>query len=351
MKRITLIPALFLAVMVLSGCGANTETPEVRYAINTVLRTVDGGETWEASSENNSGKTVITPEILALEIDPADSQTLYVGTEKDGLFVSSDEGESWKKINFPLARIYGLGISRGDSQVVFASGLLKDRGKIYRTFNGGEDWDEVYSEPANGPVISALAVDPKNQEVVYAANSSGMIIKTTDGGRAWENITKLEGPVSAISFDPGNSATVYFMTFNKSVWRTKNGGASLDNLKENIKTASSSGTPFSLAADPGGSGRFFIGLNNGILEGDDFGDKFGALNVIESSKKFPIRALAVSPRDPKELIYSSAQAIYKSTDGGKTWSTFQLDTARTGSQLKYNPQDPSTIYFGLRKAN
>ena len=349
MKKIALISILFLAVLVLAGCGENGDVSEATYAISTILKTVDGGATWESSSANNSDKTIIVPEILALEVNPLNSRMLYVGTEKDGLFVSDDQGAGWRKLDFPLTRIYGLGIGRGEAQVIYASGLLKERGKVYKSLNGGEDWEEVYSEPANGTLISSVAVSPKNQDLVYVGTSEGMIIKTLNGGKTWENLTEVGGSVTTIGFDSANEADVYFLVFNNTIFRTKDGGVNFENLSESLGSDFFGGKPFFLATDPKISGKVYAGMSNGFLGGNKFGDKFEALNLIDSSTKFPIRALAVNPQNSKELFYSAAQAIYKSTDEGKTWATSQLDTVRTGSQLKYDHSNPSIIYLGLRK--
>lgn len=352
MKKTTLVSLLFLAVLFLSGCGTiGTDTAQVVYSISTILKTVDGGATWETTAKDAVGKTIIVPEILALEVNPTDSQMLYAGTEKDGLFVSANEGSDWKKLDFPLTRIYGLGIGRQDSKVVYASGLLEERGKIFKSLNGGEDWEEVYSEPANGTLVSSLAVSPRNQEIVYAGTSEGMIIKTINGGKTWKNLTKIRGAITTIGFDSANESDVYFLAFNDTIFRTKDGGGKFEDLSEGLGSGFFDGKPFFLVTDPNASGKVYAGMSNGFLGGNKFGDKFEALNVIESSKKFPIRALAVNPQNSKELFYSSAQVIYKSTDEGKTWSTFQLDTTRAGSQLKYDPKNPNIVYLGLRKMN
>lgn len=350
MKKVTFLAFLLVAVLVLSGCSHDEEQEEIVYALNTVLKTTDSGETWKLASEDNTGKTILIPEILSLEVDPIDSEKVYAGTEKDGLFLSEDGGATWSRIDFPLARIFGLGIGRGDMKALYASGLLKERAKVYKSLNEGLDWEEIYSEPANGTVISSLAVSRKNSDLVYVGTSEGMIIKTVDGGKTWKNLTKAEGPVTTIAFDSANDSEVYFLVFNNTILRSSDGGEKFEDLSEELGTGFfDDGKPFFLVTDPSVSGRVYAGMSNGFLGGSKFGEKFEALNVIESSKKFPIRALAVSPQNSAELFYSSAQAIYKSIDGGKTWATFQLDTVRTGSQLKYDPRLPSTIYLGLRK--
>ena len=78
------------------------------------------------------------------------------------------------------------------------------------------------------------------------------------------------------------------------------------------------------------------------------GDSWNAMNLIESSKAFAIRSIAINPKNSKEIMYSSAKALYKSTDSGVRWATFQLDTAKEISVLKYDVADPVKIYAGLR---
>ena len=131
------------------------------------------------------------------------------------------------------------------------------------------------------------------------------------------------------------------------ILETKNAGATLENISNKIDIVGRTSSVYSLTADPYLGGVVYVGTSAGIFRraGDD---TWSALNLIESSKAFPVRVIAVNPKNSKEIMYSVAGAIYKSIDSGKTWSTFQLDTAKEIGVIKYDFMDPAKIYAGLR---
>ena len=57
---------------------------------NRVWRSKDDGATWRAVSGSLDGSS-----ISAIEVAPADSQRVYVGTENGGFFRSLDGGNTW----------------------------------------------------------------------------------------------------------------------------------------------------------------------------------------------------------------------------------------------------------------
>ena len=227
--------------------------------------------------------------------------------------------------------------------------MEKKRGKIYRSIDSGTNWKEIYTEPSTNTVISSLEISKKDSSVLYAGTSEGVILKSIDGGQSWINEYKASGPVIDISFDAADDSIVYFGVFDQGIVRTKDAGNSFDDLTKNINSVVSNAQVVSLTADPSQSGTLYIGLEKGIVRGTSAGDVWEKINIIESSANFPVRAIAVNPQDSNEIIYSTAQAIYKSIDGGVQWSTFQLATDRIVEVLKYNTLIPSVIYAGLRK--
>jgi photosystem II stability/assembly factor-like uncharacterized protein len=283
-------------------------------------------------------------------INNSDGKKIYVGTEKDGLFASIDRGENWKKVNFPLTKVYGLALGNAEGSIVYAGGLLNNRGKIYRSDNSGEKWNEIYSEASDGPTISSLREIKNNSEVVYAGTSDGAIFKTDDGGATWRNIYKAEGPVIDISVDAQNQDVVYFGVFEKGILRTKDGGNTVEDVMKNNQFGFNfSNLVYSVEADPVKSGVVYVGVDKGIIRGLEYGDKMEPIEVLESAKNQPVRALAISPFDPDEITFSSAQAVYKSTDGGKQWAVYQLESTSFVEILKYDNTNSSNIYLGLRK--
>lgn len=340
------IAALSISLLILSGCSLPGTGAS---SAGSILKTTNGGERWEAKVKIDDKQTISAVDILSMAMDPADSQIVYIGTVKNGLYVTRNGGEQWEKINFPLTNIYGLAIDNNNSQIIYASGIWQKKGKIYKSENRGADWKEIYTEPAEGTTISSLEISKFNSQLLYAGTSEGMIIKTVDGGASWKNLYKSQGPIIRITYDPGNDSDVYFGLFNKGILRTKDGATSFEDLSKNIQKQASSDKIFSLVIDPSRPGVIYAGLDKGIAKSNDYGDNWQKLNIIKSAEKYSIRAIAVNPQNSNEIIFASAQALYKSVDGGVQWSTFQLNVGKSVEVLKYDPLNPANIYLGFRK--
>lgn len=352
MKKISLIIILFLAAFVLSGCtnkAVQNKPASTKSTNGSVIKSFDGGKSWENKVNLGENKNIGNINVLSMAISNFDSRVLYIGTEKNGIYLTRNGGELWEKTSFGAERVYGIGLDFQNAGVIYASGVFEKRGKIYKSLDEGKNWKEIYTEPSEGTMVTALMLSPANSGIIYAGTNKGMIFKSSDGGQSWKNIYNGEGIVSSIAIDSGDSNIAYFAIFGKGIFRTKDGGGNFENLKKPLGEKLESDEAVSIAADPNQSGIIYVGLKKGIARGSEFGDKFEDINILESSRSFPVRAVAINPKNSKEIIYSAAQAIYKSIDGGMQWSTFQVDSEKIMQVLKYDSQDPSIIYAGMRE--
>jgi len=172
-----------------------------------VFRTTDGGKTWQRVlfTDENSG-------CAHLEMDPNNPNIVFAGMwpieihtwgresggPGSGLFKSTDGGVNWKrlsgnglptrttgKIAFAIAasnskRIYAL-IETGDG--VPLNGKETDRGKLWRSDDGGENWRLVsYDRNLGGRThyYFRVAVAPDNENETYYLTSGFAL--STDGG-------------------------------------------------------------------------------------------------------------------------------------------------------------------------
>jgi photosystem II stability/assembly factor-like uncharacterized protein len=116
------------------------------------------------------------------------------------------------------------------------------------------------------------------------------------------------------------------------------------------------GRVVAVAGVPGDSTTFYFGsVNGGIWKTTDAGVVWSP--IFDGQPVGSIGALAVAPSDPK-IIYagtgetdiredlSSGNGVYKSTDGGSTWSHIGLEDTRQISRIAIDPQNPSIVYVG-----
>ena len=351
-KKILLVLPLVVSAFFLSGCSFSSPAlPAAKNAMAnaTFMRSDDDNASWTTKMKIDDKKDISGIDVLSMAVNPTDPNNVYLGTDSNGLFMTKDAGETWVQVPY-IDKAYGLVFDPTNPDVMYGTGLLNGRAKIFKRSGEGQEWKEIYTEPDNGTTIASLAIDSKNPSVLYAGTSDGVIIKTTDGGQTWVNLkiaTNPNAPIVSIGFDAANDAHVFFAVFQVGLLETKNAGASVEDVTKQIDTIGNASSVYTLTTDPYLSGVVYVGTGNGIFKRNGDGS-WSALNLIASSKAFPVRTIAVNPRNSKEILYSSARAIYKSVDSGVTWSTFQLDTDKEISVLRYNQVDPTKIYAGFR---
>lgn len=386
-RKILGLGALSFVFLLLSGCtlkppaignqNSNEETNafETKAEAGSIWRSDDGGKTFAPKVYVDEKRKITKADILNISfLLRGDEETLvksrdlrrvpdiYVGTVEDMMFKTADGAEVWEPINFPPEKVYSFVASRRSIDRMYATGVVGGRGKIFRTTDGGATWKDVYSEPGTGTTLVSLAEHPMDINLLYAGTSAGTVVLSRDGGDTWKNVgTAVNGPITGIVFDAKEKSVVYLLAFNSKVYATSDAGDTWQDLdtvrtEERKKNPDAAAKPLvamqainTLVADPYISGTIYAGTKTGIFRSRDFGISFEKMNIIESAEKFPIRALAINPKNSNEIVFVAGRTFYKSVNGGETWSVNMLNTDRDVSVITYDPEYPETLYLGLRK--
>ena len=116
------------------------------------------------------------------------------------------------------------------------------------------------------------------------------------------------------------------------------------------------GRVVAVAGVPGNSATFYFGaVNGGIWKTTDAGTLW--VPIFDSQSVGSIGAIAVAPSDSKTIYagtgesdirsdLSSGNGVYKSSDGGTTWTHIGLDDTRQISRIVIDPHDPNIVYVG-----
>ncbi len=175
-----------------------------------IFRSTDGGSTFQKvlyKDENTGGMDVA--------FDPSNPDTVYAvlwearqgpwenaawDGPNSGLFKSTDGGTTWKPLttglpgpNEKLGRI-GIEVSRGDPKRLYAVVGAGKGGGIYRSDDAGESWHLMNSDErlwGRDGDFNEIRSDPKNPDVVYAANV--VTWKSVDGGKTWASLRGAPG--------------------------------------------------------------------------------------------------------------------------------------------------------------
>lgn len=224
--------------------------------------------------------------------------------------------------------------------------------------------------------VNGFAVDPNNKSVYYVAVASGGVWKTVNNGTTWTPVFDGEGSFSigAVAIDPKNPATVWVGTgeynsqrsvgYGDGVYRSDDGGKSWKNM--GLKTSEHIGR---IVVDPRNSDIVFVaaqgplwsaGGERGLYKTTDGGKTWKA--VIPGTENTGATDVVIDPSNPDVMYAATWQrrrhfytlvnggpesAVYKSTDGGNTWSKLRSglppgDLGRIG--LSVSPANTNVVY-------
>ena len=179
---------------------------------NAILKSNDGGTTWNVSTAGLPGTCCVLS--TALAIDPNNPGNLYAGLYA-GLFKSTDGGVSWREVymysgaNKPQFRTVVLDAQNPGTLYSFDS-----YSGVSKSTNGGASWSTANSGLPSTRVNS-LAIDSQDSRTLYAGTLSGLY-KSTDGGANWQAANSGLGTdaIVAVALDPWNSGTLYVSKLN-----------------------------------------------------------------------------------------------------------------------------------------
>ncbi len=367
--------------------GNNSQGVEVGVYKDSILRSTNSGSTFETYFKiaTSTKAKLGVADVLSIAFHPTKRDVIVVTTYDDGLFLNKNRLNEWTQVAFPPKQIYSFILDRSNPERIFASGVVSNNGRIFRTEDEGKAWRAVYAEPGTGTYVSALAQDPQNQNLILAGTNVGTIVRSTDGGDTWKNVGgTISGVAGNFSFDSTLKSFAYLLMKKGKVYYSRDGGVSWSDweevkmqeirdlnayasklssagdrggataardqataLQERNRTERTPSNLLSIVADPNKTGVVYASATNGLYRSVDYGKFWKKINIIESAEKFPIPSIAISPSDSNEISFVSGKSFYRSTNNGATWAVVPLDNNRDASFIAYNPLDTSLIFIGM----
>jgi photosystem II stability/assembly factor-like uncharacterized protein len=222
------------------------------------------------------------------------------------------------------------------ASVIWAGGT---GGTVVRTTDGGENWVDVSSSSIQGDVYNITALDGTTA-FVTTTPSSTYIYRTTDGGTSWQQVfAQTGGFIDAIQmFDATNGLAVGDPVGGKwTVLKTTDGGASWYRIaSEPVQAGTEAGWNNSMCWI--GSTHGWFGTNNSrIYRTTDGGATWSSASTTAAN------SYSVSFADVTNgLAGFSAATINRSTNGGAGWFTAAPPSS---SGAIYVAAAPNSTYF------
>ncbi|HEX9582394.1 MAG TPA: glycosyl hydrolase, partial [Gemmatimonadales bacterium] len=279
--------------------------------------------------------------VVAVAGDPRDRMTFYQGTTGGGVWKTEDGGINWDNVSdgyFQTGSVGAIAVSASDPRVVYVGmGEACFRGNsthgdgMYRSGDGGATWTHVGLAPTRQ--IGRVVVHPTDPNLVYVAalgdawgpSAERGVYRSRDGGGTWEKILYGDENTGAIDivFDPSNPLVLY---------------ASLLQLRR---------FPWGFTS---------AGPGTGLFKTTDGGDNWTEITAnpgLPDGLKGRI-GITVSPADPNRVwaiidAELGKKGVFRSDDAGATWTRTNEDANLTQRPWYYHhivadPKDRNTVY-------
>lgn len=319
-----------------------------------------GGGVWKTSNSGRTWNPIFDSQpvasIGAIGVAPSDPNTVYVGTGEadmrdsisfgDGVYKSSDAGKSWKRVGLETTRQIGrIIVDPKNAQIVFVAALghvygpHPDRG-VYRSRDGGATWQKVLFKDNEVGAID-LAFDPANSQTIYASlwnvrrppwfiyapanGPGGGIFKSTDGGNTWQPLTNgipTDGLGRiGLTVATRDSNRIYAIVDAKEggLFVSSDAGSSWTKVSNDNRIWGRGWYFNKVTADPNDPETVYV-QNTSIYKSTNGGKSWTAIKGAPGGDDY--HQLWIDPADPKRMIAASDQGAIVTEDGAQTWSSW-----------------------------
>jgi len=230
----------------------------------------DGGVwNWDWLGPGNIGGRV-----RAILVHPTDTDILWAGSAGGGVWKTTDGGSSWYPLqNFlPSMEISAMAMDPNDPDIIYAAtgegmntGSAPSAG-IFKSINGGGTWQQLANsyDPIEGFQINDLITHPTNSNILFAAVANqgrnfgqGHVWRSNDAGVTWNEVLETPTPAMDLAIDTDNP-NVVIMSYYNGVYRSHINGNAGTWLKY------STGASGKLPADTGRT-TFAFGAGNDMV--------------------------------------------------------------------------------------
>ena len=276
--------------------------------------------------------------VSAGAIDPSDPHTYYIGAAQGGVWKTTNAGQTWKPIfdETGVASIGAVALAPSNHDVIYVGTGEETRGNgVYRSTNGGATWTNVGL--ADTHFIGSIVIDRANPDIVLVAaigdRSPGPqrgVFRTTDGGRTWNKVLfrdAASGCPSVVAA-PDEPSIVYATLYPGAAAR-----------------GASPARPLA-PGGPAPSGPSDVAIAAAIYRSTDGGATWSQ----RQAKGLPGPAIGrqafgiVAGSRGQRLFAGVREGLFRSNDGGDTWERWTTDPRIRPFGVITDARDANVVY-------
>lgn len=271
-----------------------------------VWKSTDWGIHWEQRSDG-----IVPTRIFALSQSPIGNNTLYAATNA-GLYVSRDDGASWEGVTGLAASVRILDVLT-DPVFPGVAYVATDNAQIHKTIDDGLSFQSISTGLPGDPVLALEAAPFGN---LYAVTNKGELYVSSDEGDEWfPTGNEIAEPVLSLATDPTNPFITYVGTNGGGVYRSITNGLTWEPVNAGLDIP----FVFTLAVDPTSGDVLYAGSVNTVYKSTDGGDNWNT--VSDGLPNGFVQELVVDNEDSNVLhAFVAGVGIFSTSDGGQPWA-------------------------------
>lgn len=348
------------------GGSANSD---LREAI--MVYSSDGGGQWRLPEFARDDKGPLPSVILDVAFDLGDGSLAFAGTQGAGLWKSTDGGARWAPVrdtNGVLMQdsdVYKVAISRSRPEVIYVAAFQGKRGRVLKSEDRGVSFREVYTVTQDRYGVFDIYVSLFAPDEVMIATGEGRLLESRNSGATWRLVRTFTEPVVMLIANPTFPSERYAVTSSGAVSKTFDGGDTWTSLPNPSTSGSvvsngeihnpyagwglgfSSAASFALVMDPRNPATLYMVRGESLLSSFDGGFGWRKITALIAGKGAALGGVAVHPNDSRILFVGAGSDIYRSSDGGTTWSVKMLGTKFPLKKIFIHPRKPDTILIAV----
>ncbi|MEN0050294.1 MAG: T9SS type A sorting domain-containing protein [Bacteroidota bacterium] len=328
----------------------NPRNPDDAFILGVSLqRTQSGGGRWDRIADG------VHVDHHALEMHPTDSTLTVLGND-GGVYVSSDEGDTWTHLpNLPITQFYECEVSQ--SEVDHYYGGTQDNGTVMVDNGKSNNWRQIW-----GGDGFHVVVDPESSDIVYAEYQWGRFFRSINGGDSFQ--WAMNGIVNSdrknwntpFVIDPNNSAILYYGA--NRLYRSRDRAATWEVISEDLTKGKHEsgtnryGTITTINVSPADSDIIYVGTDDGNVQVTRDGGTTWRLASTNLPNRYVTSVICDFDDPLKAYVTFSGYRkndylshVFMTTNGGMTWEDISDNLPEVPvNDLIIDDQYPAVLY-------
>lgn len=308
--------------------------------VNT-WKSTNGGSTWTLNTHwyGGGGKPYVHADLH--DVQYTNGTTCYLGTD-GGIARTTNSGSTWNTINgtMNISQQYRLGNSASTAGRIVTG--HQDNGT---NLSNGTAWSEIY-----GGDGADCFIDWSNNNIIIASYVNGDFQKSTNGGSTWgaiqSGLTGSAAWIAPITQNPSN-ANIFYCGYQQ-VYKSTNKGGTWTQLG----SLGSSGDVLHIKVVPSNTNVIYASRAASIYKTTDGGLTWSGITGTLPVGSVQISDIAVDNLNPNNVYvtlsgYSAGNKVFYSNNGGISWTNYSAGLPNIPANcIVYQNNSAGAVYVG-----